>query len=60
MFEKLEYCPECDELLRGPGYDFQYCWICGWGVKERGPFCKDSENVSDNSPQPPESHERRK
>jgi len=41
MFEKLEHCPECDEELRGAGYDFQYCWICGWGVKERGPYCSD-------------------
>jgi len=44
MFEKLEYCPECDELLKGPGYDFQYCWICGWKVKERGPFCAESDS----------------
>lgn len=46
MFEKLEYCPECDEELRQYGYDFQYCWICGWGVKERGPYCVESDNQS--------------
>jgi len=44
MYEKLEYCPGCDELLKGTGYDFQYCWICGWGVKERGPHCRESDN----------------
>ena len=41
MIEKLEHCPECGEELRQHGYDFQFCWTCGWGVKERGPYAAD-------------------
>lgn len=44
MIEKLDRCPECAEELRQVGYDFQYCWICGWGVKERGPWAADTHD----------------
>jgi len=46
MFEKLETCPDCGEELKRAGYDFQYCWICGWAVKERGPYAADIHEVS--------------
>ena len=46
MIEKLEHCPECGEELKRAGYDFQFCWICGWGVKERGPYAADIHEMN--------------
>lgn len=45
MIEKLEHCPKCEEELKREGYDFQFCWICGWGVKERGPYASDTHEL---------------